>query len=149
MIQWWWLAGLEASVFLTLWVVTWRRWRRKEATLFSSMRELSEANDACLKTVAQVQQELCRLQRLEQTHRNLNESFEQQSKEAWDRYHAAGLAAGNAQSMLLRQLERAVQELNGYRAQEGKESIQVNPALRDIVSDFKREHVVMAEEQSR
>lgn len=89
----------------------------------------------------QLRAELERVSRLEKTHREMNETFAQQSKQAWDRYHAAGLGAGNAQAMLLRQLEAAVRQLNEYRRKEGREPIQVNEGLRNIVQEFKRDHV--------
>jgi uncharacterized protein YkwD len=69
-----------------------------------------------------------------------NASFEKQRDDAWARYHAAGIGAGNAQAMLLRSLEGAVRELNKYREKDGLEPVQVNDGLREIVAEFKREH---------
>lgn len=74
-------------------------------------------------------------------HREMNEKFDKKAEEAWTLYQQSGIQAGNAQSMLLREVESLVMAVNKYRIQAGEKPLRVNPQLKDIVSEFKGAHV--------
>lgn len=84
--------------------------------------------------------ESARYERLYKLHWEKNEAFERQRDEIWKMYQLEGLQAGNAQSMLFRELEKAVGLLNGYRQKEGKTPIVMNPSIRNSIEEFKRDH---------
>lgn len=90
---------------------------------------------------SRLEESLKKVETLAETHIEANESFEKQRNDAWKRYQAAGILAGNAQAMLLTQLEASVRMLNEYRRKNGEIEIEVNPALKEIVAEFKKEHV--------
>lgn len=91
--------------------------------------------------VPRLEGEVVRWKRLAETHMSMNEKFEQQSKDAWARYRLAGLQAGNAQEMMLRELTKAVTVLNQYRKKSGEEPIKVQPELVQLFNEFKGAHV--------
>jgi hypothetical protein len=74
-------------------------------------------------------------------HIDNNEAFDKKAAEAWSLYQESSIQAGNAQAMLLRELELAVSKLNQYRIKEKLKPVEVNPQLREMVSDFKGSHV--------
>lgn len=137
MIQWWWLL----VVFFGMCAVAVFSGKRSSAQTFArAWLEQCKVTEQFKAEMSELRSELHKSQALAKTHIELNERFEQERNEAWKRYHAAGIAAGNAQAMLLRSLEGSVRELNKYRKANGEEEIKVNPGLRTIVDDFKREH---------
>jgi hypothetical protein len=101
---------------------------------------MREELDEMLLQVKGFQKRTEEAERLLKVHMDANASFEQQRNDAWSRYHAAGISAGNAQAMLLRNLEGVVGELNKFRKRDKLPLVEVNPGLREIVSEFKREH---------
>ena len=52
-------------------------------------------------------------------HRGQNEEFERQRTQVWQLYRTAGLQMGNAQAMLLSELQRLTLVLNAYREKLG------------------------------
>jgi len=119
--------------------------KKEQERLGPLLEQQQFTNEDSLLLLAKMKGERERIVRSEKTHREMNEQFEAQRQEAWRRYHAAGSAAGNAQAMLLRQLEEAVRQLNQYRQKDGKKPIQVNPSLKGVVEEFKRDHVNTSE----
>lgn len=111
----------------------------------------SEVQDAHLKLIEEISSEkgrseklaaaLEKAEKLADLHTSKNADFERQSREAWEMYRKAGLAAGSAQSWLLRELERSVALINKYRAEKGEQPIEVNAKLKDLLANFKKEHI--------
>jgi len=143
-IDWWML--LLSFLFIPLLLDIVARVKKKH-TVKHMVRQMAERvsslEAAALNLTEQaqmLQKENERLSRLARTHMEKNEMFEQQAKDAWARYHAAGLMAGNAQAWLLRELEGAVVELNRYRQKASEPPIEVDPKLAPMVAEFKRLH---------
>lgn len=112
-----------------------RAQHEKELNRFSV--ELSEI----MTQVVDLNAEKERYQRLAETHIRLNETFEQQSKDAWNRYRVAGLAAGNAQAWLLRELNRVVRKLNQLEKEKQLLPTNIDANLAPLIEEFKQEHV--------
>lgn len=72
-------------------------------------------------------------------HISKNSAFDAQARKAWEVYKEHGLAAGNAQAWLFRELENAVRMINRYRAKNGEPEITVNPKLVEMLSEIKRD----------
>lgn len=141
---WVWVSVLALVCFFIGWLRGKRKVRKELQPL---LKEQQASNEEALFLMAEMKEKLQRAEERSKkaaqeakTHREMNEEFERQRQQAWTRYHAAGIAAGNAQAMLLRQLEEAVRQLNVYRKADGKEPIEVNTALKGVVDEFKREH---------
>lgn len=133
----WWLFLAQAFTVIVLVRIFSRRHSRRWQELADAMRE---ELDGILPLVKEFEKRAESAEHLAKVHLEANASFERQRDEAWARYHAAGIGASNAQAMLLKSLEGAVRELNKYRTDAGLEPVQVNEGLRDIVTEFKREH---------
>ena len=142
MIPWWWyLVSLGVLlVVLGVAVVQLLAAIRRESRWKETADDMRAELDELQLNLKDFQKRAQEAERLAKVHLEANAAFEKQRDDAWKRYHAAGIGAGNAQAMLLRSLEGAVRELNKYRAAEDKPPVEVNPGLRDIVSEFKREH---------
>lgn len=123
-----------ASVLVTF-VVTYRYQSLRRA--FEESQKLVHRADFDAK---QLITERDRLQRLLEAHMDANQKFEEQRNRIWDLYRQSGLQAGNAQSMLLRELQRAASELNVYREKEGKKPFRMNETLEQVVESFSEEH---------
>lgn len=143
MIPWWWLLVAVVSTLVLVWFfigIELRAARSRERNWQSIADETRKGLDEMLVQVRAFQQRAEKAEHLAKVHIEANASFEKQRDDAWKRYHAAGISAGNGQAMLLRSLEGAVMELNKYREADGLDPVKVNEGLRDIVSEFKREH---------
>jgi hypothetical protein len=105
-------------------------------THFKLLEEINSEKDKSKKLAADLE----RAEKLATLHMSKNAEFEKQSREAWDMYKKAGLSAGSAQSWLLRELERAVALINKYRTEKGESPIEVNAKLKELLSNFKKEH---------
>ena len=73
-------------------------------------------------------------------HREQNEEFEKQRNYAWKLYRNAGLQAGNAQGMLMREIERLSLLLNASRKEQGKDPVAISTPLQAVVDEFRQEH---------
>lgn len=147
MTAWLW-AGVSVLALVCFFIGWFRGKKKVRKELQPLMKEQQESNERALLLMAEINEKLQRAEeRSEKSakeakiHREMNEEFERERQQAWARYHAAAIAAGNAQAMLLRQLEEAVRQLNVYRKADDKEPIEVNTTLKGVVAEFKREHV--------
>lgn len=144
MIEWWWLLVAVSVTGVLMWMFIGKKLREEQQKSFVWQKAIEVARgefDGLLLQVKDFRKRAEKAEGLAKVHMEANANFEKQRNDAWARYHAAGLGAGNAQAMLLGSLEGAVRELNRYRQEAGLEQVEVNQGLRDIVADFKREHV--------
>jgi len=140
MIGIWWMVAAVLTAAAASGVGVWTYYNQRVEELRQILDKATAELEKISKDLAKLVQENVELGRKEKMHREANEQFEEQSKQAWARYRAAGLMAGNAQSILLRELEAAVRHLNKYREDKGESPIEVNPSLQPMVAEFKREH---------
>jgi len=97
---------------------------------------------ACQEELIVNRQEAARFKRLAETHMRTNADFEKERNNAWRLYEASSIMAQNAQVWLLRDLQKALSELNNYRSSEGKTPLQVDRGLEGLIHQFDSEHGV-------
>ena len=73
-------------------------------------------------------------------HREQNETFEMQRNTAWGLYRNSGLQAGNAQALMMREIERLTALLNASLKAQGKDPVESNRMLQELAAEFKTEH---------
>ena len=73
-------------------------------------------------------------------HLEKNQEFEKQRNRVWDIYRLAGLQAGTAQGMLMRELQLALRKLNVYKKKLGEEPEAVSRELQEVVDNFAEQH---------
>ena len=113
-------------------------WAKRTAKKQEQLRNelLQKSNDQ----IQELQQKLKVESEQARVHRDMNEAFDKKAAEAWNLYHQTGIQAGNAQAMLFREIEKLVGALNEYRRKDNKEPIKVNPAVQEVVQEFKGVH---------
>ena len=70
-----------------------------------------------------------------------NGAFEKSRDQIWDMYRRSGIAAGNAQSWLFRELNVALAEINKYRKEKGDPPKKAPEGLEEALDDFRSQHV--------
>lgn len=78
--------------------------------------------------------------RLFELHLKKNEDFEKQRNAIWDLYRRSGLQAGNAQILLMRNLQVALRQVNNYRVKLGEPPVELDGSLQQLVQEFTEEH---------
>ena len=71
----------------------------------------------------------------------VNQDLQKQREDAWAMYHEQAILAGNAQSMLVNVLQRAIAEVNTYRKEKGKKLMSLDPRIKETVDTFKERHI--------
>jgi hypothetical protein len=78
-----------------------------------------------------------------------NYNFEKSRNEAWDLYRRSSLAAGNAQSMLFREIQKLVSKVNRYRTKLGEDPIREPEDLETMISEFSEKHIEEAKRKAQ
>ena len=116
--------------------------------LASRMHASDHALHVSDQKVIEAQEKLCEelkvyIEKIEaqlELHRGMNEKFEAQRTQVWQLYRTAGLQMGNAQGMLLSELQRLTRTLNVYRLKLGEDPVKVDSEILATVNRFREEH---------
>ena len=129
--------------------------REKDAAVQTAM-EIADERDAALQTkrVTEEQskviaEELTKATRKLEAALSANYNFEKSRDEAWDLYRRSSLGAGNAQSMLFKEIQKLTHAVNKYRADKGQDPLQVPEDLQQMISDFSQEHIEEAKRKAQ
>lgn len=114
---------------------------REREALAEAQRKQEELLAMHSMQLVALNQQLAEAERKAKLHQDMNETFDKKAAEAWTLYQQAGIMAGNAQTMLLREMDQMVRKLNEYRGQKGEQPIRLRPELQEIVREFKGAHV--------
>lgn len=114
---------------------------REREALAEAQRKQEELLATHSMQLVALNQQLVEAERKAKLHQDMNEAFDRKAAEAWTLYQQAGIMAGNAQTMLLREMDQMVRKLNEYRTQKGEQPIRLRPELQEIVREFKGAHI--------
>lgn len=133
-----------------------QEFERKEA-LFREYRQdmtrkLFEANENATKSEENgyiLAQELSKMTKKLEAALSANYNFEKSRDDAWDLYRRSSLAAGNAQSLLFREIQKLQQLVNKYRSKLGEEPLNSPQDLEELVAEFANEHIKEAKRKAQ
>lgn len=144
--KFWCIASFSIAIcLLSLFFVFKLRQAKQDRTLAEN-----SANEKLLEALLSLQsahEDLKKLEKLRDKYKDMyllhfdkNQSFEKQRTVIWELYRLSGLQAGNAQALLLAELQHSVVLLNRYREAAGEPPIQVRNDLKRLVDEFSQEH---------
>ena len=128
--------GCSFIFIATVAILRWRDKKKFHALLVSTNAMVFEDK----KKLKQQFEQLKQLRELVALHMDKNLEFERQRNQVWDMYRTAGVQAGNAQQLLMRELQEALRVLNHYRAKAGETPIEAPKMLHSVMEDFNKAH---------